>query len=231
MNDANDARQFASSPCSMHELENDWERVKAWRNERRQGLVKQRLSVDAGVRRNLSRVIVARLAELIDARAYPTLGFYWPIRGEIDVRDLARMHLAAGGQTALPVIVTKDAPVEFWRWHPGYAYRAWRAQYSSPPRAPCPHPGRTRYPPHRVRPYLLSAGLWRRLLRSNACRCTAPAARHRDRRGGCAAAHHLSATTRYADGPYRHGTIRARSGQGALTNGSPSIEATSSRPA
>ena len=119
MNDANDARQFASSPCSMHELENDWERIKAWRSERREGLVKQRLSVGAGVRRNLSRVIVARLAELIDAKAYPTLGFYWPIRGEIDVRDLARMHLTAGGQTALPVIVTKDAPVEFWQWHPG----------------------------------------------------------------------------------------------------------------
>lgn len=66
----------------MHELENDRERVKAWRNERRQGLVKQRLSVDAGVRRKLSRVIVARRGELIDAKAYPTLGFYWPIRGE-----------------------------------------------------------------------------------------------------------------------------------------------------
>ena len=31
MSDANHARQFASSPCFMHELENDWEQVKAWR--------------------------------------------------------------------------------------------------------------------------------------------------------------------------------------------------------
>src|SRR4029077_16248572 len=103
----------------MNALENDWEQVKAWRSERRKGLLKQRLSVDADVRRNLSREIVARLRDLIDARTAPTLGSYSPIRGEIDVRELARMHLAAGGQTALPVIVTKHAPVEFWQWHPG----------------------------------------------------------------------------------------------------------------
>jgi 5-formyltetrahydrofolate cyclo-ligase len=119
VSDPNDGRPFASSPCSMHELENDWEQVKAWRRERRKGLVTQRLSVEGDTRRNLSRVIVARLAELIDASTYPTLGFYWPIRGEIDVRELVRMHLAAGGQAALPVIMTKHAPVEFWQWHPG----------------------------------------------------------------------------------------------------------------
>ena len=35
------------------------------------------------------------------------------------MRELAEMHRAAGGQTALPVVVTKHAPVEFWRWDPG----------------------------------------------------------------------------------------------------------------
>lgn len=118
MSDTGDRRQFASSPCAMHGLENDWEQVKTWRHERRRGLLNQRLSVDAAVRRQLSREIVVRLANLIDAAAYPTLGFYWPIRGEIDVRELARTHLAAGGRTALPVIVNKHAPVEFWQWEP-----------------------------------------------------------------------------------------------------------------
>ena len=103
----------------MHGLENDWEQVKAWRTERRKGLLNQRLSLNATSRCELSREIVARLVGLISATAYPTLGFYWPIRGEIDVRELARRHLAAGGQTALPVIVTKHAPVEFWQWDPG----------------------------------------------------------------------------------------------------------------
>jgi len=47
------------------------------------------------------------------------LGFCWPMRGEFDVRDIARQHLASGGRVALPVIVQKSAPVEFWSWHPG----------------------------------------------------------------------------------------------------------------
>ncbi len=47
------------------------------------------------------------------------LGFCWPIRGEFDVRDIARQDLAAGGQVALPVVVQKSAPVEFWNWRPG----------------------------------------------------------------------------------------------------------------
>jgi 5-formyltetrahydrofolate cyclo-ligase len=50
---------------------------------------------------------------------YETLGIYWPIRGEIDVRDLAAEHVEAGGRVALPVVVEKGAPVEFWRWEPG----------------------------------------------------------------------------------------------------------------
>ena len=118
MSNSGDRRPFASSPCAMHGLENDWEQVKAWRSERRKGLLNQRLSMDADTRRDLSRAIVARLAGLIDAATYPTLGLYWPIRGEIDARELARIHRAAGGQTALPVVVAKHAPVEFWRWDP-----------------------------------------------------------------------------------------------------------------
>jgi 5-formyltetrahydrofolate cyclo-ligase len=119
MGSFDDRGHFASSPCLMHELENDWEQVKAWRIDRRQGLVNHRSGIDPELRQYLSREIVGRLAEIIHPTVYPTLGFYWPIRGEIDVRDLARSHVAAGGHAALPVIVTKHAPVEFWKWHPG----------------------------------------------------------------------------------------------------------------
>ena len=48
--------------------------------------------------------------------AFGTLGIYWPIRGEIDVRDLALSHLRRGGRVALPVVVQRGAPVEFWSW-------------------------------------------------------------------------------------------------------------------
>ena len=49
------------------------------------------------------------------------LGFYWPIRGELDLRGVARRHVEAGGTAALPVVVAKNAPVEFWQWEPGAA--------------------------------------------------------------------------------------------------------------
>jgi 5-formyltetrahydrofolate cyclo-ligase len=55
----------------------------------------------------------------LSARARPlVLGIYWPFRSEIDVRDLAHQHMEAGGIVALPVVVEKNAPVEFWRWRP-----------------------------------------------------------------------------------------------------------------
>ena len=48
----------------------------------------------------------------------PTRGFYWPIRGELDLRGIARGHIEAGGATGLPVVVAKNEPVEFWSWEP-----------------------------------------------------------------------------------------------------------------
>jgi 5-formyltetrahydrofolate cyclo-ligase len=75
------------------------------------------LSVDA--LRALSERACAQLVRAVDLEAYQVLGFCWPIRGEFDVRGIARQHLASGGQVALPVIVQKSAPVEFWSWHPG----------------------------------------------------------------------------------------------------------------
>jgi 5-formyltetrahydrofolate cyclo-ligase len=119
LSNTDDRGHFASAPCLLPELENDWEQVKAWRAGRRQGLVRHRSAADPQQRQNLNREIVGRLAEIIHPGVYPTLGFYWPIRGEVDIRDLARSHVAAGGQAALPVIVTRHAPVEFWKWHPG----------------------------------------------------------------------------------------------------------------
>ena len=46
------------------------------------------------------------------------LGIYWPFRSEIDVRELAHRHIEAGGIVALPVVVEKNATVQFWRWRP-----------------------------------------------------------------------------------------------------------------
>lgn len=114
--------ELNSPACLMHEIERlspprstSWEDIKAWRKQQREALIKARVQ-DPNERRLRSAPILDQLAaELAGARI---VGIYWPFRGEIDVRDLAHRHIEAGGIAALPVVVEKNAAVEFWRWRP-----------------------------------------------------------------------------------------------------------------
>jgi 5-formyltetrahydrofolate cyclo-ligase len=133
---------LSSPACLMHELERlappksaSEEDMKAWRKLQREALIKARPQ-DPNERQLRSAPILERLA--IELRAFhsaprgpaqhavsrasvaqlPVLGIYWPFRGEIDVRELAHRHIEAGGVVALPVVIEKHAPVEFWRWRP-----------------------------------------------------------------------------------------------------------------
>lgn len=64
------------------------------------------------VERALSRVI-----ETIGCR---TLGIYWPIKREIDIRAWAnRLSFDTGIELALPVVVRPHQPLEYWRWRAG----------------------------------------------------------------------------------------------------------------
>jgi 5-formyltetrahydrofolate cyclo-ligase len=96
-----------------------WEEVRRWRKLVREELIQRRQALSSEARRARAESARARLLQAVDFRNYDVLGFCWPIRGEFDVRDIAKQHLAAGGRVALPVIVEKSAPVEFWKWHPG----------------------------------------------------------------------------------------------------------------
>jgi len=84
----------------------------------RHALIGRRLALDGARRTEQGERAKRRLLESIELRRFATLGVYWPVRGEIDVRDLAVEHLKGGGRVALPVVVTKSAPVEFWSWRP-----------------------------------------------------------------------------------------------------------------
>jgi 5-formyltetrahydrofolate cyclo-ligase len=106
----------------MHEIEHlappksaSWEDVKAWRKQQREVLLKARVQ-DPNERRLRSAPVLEQL--VAELRGAKILGIYWPFRGEIDVRDLAHRHIEAGGIAALPVVVEKNAAVEFWRWRP-----------------------------------------------------------------------------------------------------------------
>jgi 5,10-methenyltetrahydrofolate synthetase len=130
MKPKDEPREFSSPACYLHEFETpvaakpaSWDEIKQWRKARREELIARRAARDAAERKRLSLPVTQYLFDSIDARTNPVLGIYWPIRGEIDLRELARRHVAAGGVVGLPVVVQKAAPVEFWRWRPGVALK------------------------------------------------------------------------------------------------------------
>jgi 5-formyltetrahydrofolate cyclo-ligase len=120
--------ESSSPPCLMHEFadellprpaERGWSVVQAFRKAKRAELIARRSALGFHDRAAYGESLTAQLLATLKLRAYLVLGFYWPIRGELDLRNLARRHVDAGGIAALPVVVEKDAPVEFWQWRPG----------------------------------------------------------------------------------------------------------------
>ena len=84
----------------------------------RKALIGHRMGLDGAVREAEGERARQRLIESVDLKRFATLGVYWPVRGETDVRQLAIQHLKQGGRVALPVVGAKSAPVEFWSWRP-----------------------------------------------------------------------------------------------------------------
>jgi 5-formyltetrahydrofolate cyclo-ligase len=98
-----------------------WEQIRHWRKRQREELIQRRMALSVESRQALCERAMAQLAQAVDLKDYQVLGFCWPMRGEFDVRSLAKRHLAMGGEAAIPVVVERSAPVEFWRWQPGVA--------------------------------------------------------------------------------------------------------------
>lgn len=88
---------------------------------RRQQLAVRRARSPAA-REAASAAVAARLYRRLEppsARmAARTLGFCWPIRGEIDCRPGVLRLLAAGWQACMPVVVAAAAPMCFRAWWP-----------------------------------------------------------------------------------------------------------------
>jgi 5,10-methenyltetrahydrofolate synthetase len=116
----------------MHELDEsnsassvpkDWPEIRQWRKQTRDSLISGRMALTVKARQEKGERVKQKLLASVDLKQYSTLGVYWPMRGEIDVRDIARQHIEAGGTIGLPVVVEKSAPVEFWKWRPGMGMR------------------------------------------------------------------------------------------------------------
>jgi 5-formyltetrahydrofolate cyclo-ligase len=100
-----------------------WDEIRRWRKEQRASLIARRQAIPQGERRHWQPLIL----ELVE-RHFPELGnacvgFYWPFRGEIGLHPLVRRLLERGARAALPVVVEKAQPLEFWAWRPGAPLR------------------------------------------------------------------------------------------------------------
>ena len=103
------------SPAASHPAPAD---LAAWRKQRRGELLAQREAIPLEARRAGD----ARIGELMIAGfpmlANMTIGFYWPIRGELDPRVALHRLREKGARTALPVVVAKGQPLQFREWRP-----------------------------------------------------------------------------------------------------------------
>lgn len=89
-----------------------------WRRETRDRLIAARMAMPAAEREGLAAAALAALEAAAELSRFAVVGLYWPFRGEIDTRPLARVLIARGTRIGLPVVVTRNAPVEFREWTP-----------------------------------------------------------------------------------------------------------------
>lgn len=99
----------------------NWSEIQRWRRAKRKKLIGERLRIAADYRRTaqaaIRKQLRAEFGELTDA----DIGFYFPIKGEVDLRPMVRDLVTMDVDAALPVVVEKDHPLEFWAWRAGTA--------------------------------------------------------------------------------------------------------------
>jgi 5-formyltetrahydrofolate cyclo-ligase len=96
-----------------------WEEVRAWRRSLRTGLLARRAAMLSAERKRADSMLVDLLCERFAELRHGCIGFYWPFKGEPDLRPLVEDLLAFGVEAALPVALEKRQPLEFRMWHPG----------------------------------------------------------------------------------------------------------------
>lgn len=130
MTAADDPGSYASPPCFMHELQPDfhappsadaqaWTDVRRWRKAERERQIANRLAIPAEQRAAMAAGIAAGLETRIGDIGGRLVSFYWPFRGEPDLRPWAETVTARGGRTALPLVVEKGRPLVFRVWRRG----------------------------------------------------------------------------------------------------------------
>jgi 5,10-methenyltetrahydrofolate synthetase len=91
------------------------------KSDLRQRLIAERLALAPEQRAQWAAAIGKRLSAWLKTHAPRSLGVYWPIRAEPDLRGFYDEWTRQGVQLALPVVIDKNAPLKFFAWAPGEA--------------------------------------------------------------------------------------------------------------
>ena len=145
--------RFASAPCWMHELDaemlgfapepDEQTRldVMRWRSAMREQLIAARRSVPEAARTARAASIAAHLDSLLGELTGRTIGVYWPIRAEPDLRGWMRQAQQRGAVCALPVLIGGAAPLLFRPYRPGMTPEAGVCDIPIPPAGASVIPG------------------------------------------------------------------------------------------
>ncbi len=94
--------------------------IATWRQDERKRLLEWRRSLPLHDRATLMAPMLDNLRIVLERLSFGTLGIYWPIQREVDIRPLAgEVCDRRGAELALPVVVEKGAPLEYWQWRLG----------------------------------------------------------------------------------------------------------------
>ena len=97
--------------------------INHWRKEQRAALLARRMAVPRARHRQWNEVVTELLIAHFRLPPQSVLGFYWPFKGEFDPRFTVHHLRTRGVRVALPVVLQKNAPLEFREWWPGVATR------------------------------------------------------------------------------------------------------------
>jgi 5,10-methenyltetrahydrofolate synthetase len=103
----------------MEEAARSGSDLAAWRQGERERLIALRMALSAEERARRAEGITAALDTILASRPGAAVSFYWPFRGEFDLRPWMTSRIAQGGRAALPVVVEKRRPMIFRPWAPG----------------------------------------------------------------------------------------------------------------
>lgn len=101
-----------------------WAEVRSWRRGARRDLLRKQGLLTEEYRNRSASVVADKLSDLPALVKARRIGFYWPFEHEIDLIPWITERVGAGAIAALPVIVDKDGPLEFWAWSPGMKLEA-----------------------------------------------------------------------------------------------------------